>query len=122
MESKTIKFEVTTRTLFKVAFFLIAVFFAWQLRGIFFMLFFAFILYSAFDPVVDRLTKLGLPRSLVILGIYIVFLIVLSFVLAVGVSAMIDQYNNLSADFDKTLDSFLLKVEEVFPWLQDQID
>ncbi|MBD3280345.1 AI-2E family transporter [Candidatus Dojkabacteria bacterium] len=122
MDTKTIRFEVTTRTLFKVAFFLVAAFFAWQLRGVFFMLFFAFILYSAFDPVVDRLTKIGLPRSVAILIIYVILLIVLSFILAVGVSAMIDQYNNLSADFDKILDSFLLKIEEWFPWLEDQID
>ncbi|MBN1331868.1 AI-2E family transporter [Candidatus Dojkabacteria bacterium] len=122
MEAKVTKFEVSTRTLFKIAFFLIAIFFAWQLRGVFFMLFFAFILYSAFDPVVDRFTKLGVPRSVAILTIYIVFLVVLSFILAVGVSAMIDQYNNLTGDFDKILDSFLLKVEELFPWLQDQID
>ena len=122
MEQKTIRFEVSTGTLFKVAFFLVAIFFAWQLRGVFFMLFFAFILYSAFDPVVDRLTKFKVPRSLAILGIYIVVLILLSVILAVGVSAMIDQYNNLSADFDNIIDSFLVKVEEIFPWLQDQID
>lgn len=122
MEQKTIRFEVSTGMLLKITFFLVAAFFAWQLRGVFFMLFFAFILYSAFDPVVDRLTKFGIPRSLAILVIYIVVLVAMSFILAVGVSALIDQYNNLSSDFDNILDSFLVKVEELFPWLQGEID
>lgn len=122
MKEKKIAFEITTSTLFKVAFFLIAVFFIWHLRAVFFMLFLAFIIYSAFDPIVDYLVKKRIPRSFAILVIYFFMFVFLSLVTVVGVNALIDQYNNLSSDIDEIIISFVDNLERVFPWLDGQID
>ncbi len=124
MEAKIQQFrvEITTRTILKILIILVGVYFAWQLRGVFFMLFFSFILYSAFTPIVDFLEKKKMPRWLAILIIYLSVFITISLVLVVGANVLIDQAQKLSNDLDNIISSFLRALEKVFPWLRDRIN
>jgi predicted PurR-regulated permease PerM len=117
-----LRIEITTWTIAKAILLLMGLFFFWQLRGVAFMLFFAFILYSAFKPVVDKLEQLKIPRKLSILLIYLVLFMIISIIFVVGANAIIDQIDNLSNDFEGIVSSFIETVSKTFPWLENRID
>lgn len=94
----------------------------WQLKAVFFMLFFAFILYSAFNPVVNKLQKRNLPRWFAIFCIYLMLFIIISFITVLGANVLIGQVQALSKDLDSIIISFLQALERIFPWLQNQVD
>jgi len=119
---QTQRIEITTRTVFKVILLLLGLFLAWELRGIFFMLFFAFILYSTFDPVVDYFEHRMIPRWASIFVIYFLLFILISIIMVIGANVLIEQAQNLSSDFDRILTSFIDATTNAFPWLQDKIN
>jgi predicted PurR-regulated permease PerM len=120
--AKIQKIEITTLTVVKTAAFLVGMFVIWQLRAVAFMLFFAFILYSAFDPVVDFFEKKKVPRWVTIVLIYLIGFALLTFILVVSANALIDQVGNLSKDSDSIIKSFIEALTKVFPWLENKID
>ncbi|HUS59991.1 MAG TPA: AI-2E family transporter [Nevskiaceae bacterium] len=74
------KVEISHRTIIFTVLFLISLYFLYQIRQILVVLFISFVLMSAFNPVVNKLEKLKIPR---LLGIIIVYLLV---ILGLGVS------------------------------------
>ena len=74
------KVEISHRTIIFTVLFLISLYFLYQIRQILVVLFISFVLMSAFNPAVNKLEKLKIPR---LLGIIIVYLLV---ILALGVS------------------------------------
>lgn len=73
------KVEISSKTIVFTVFFLIFLKVLWQIRELLFALFLAFILMSALKPPVRFLEKIGLPRSLATLVIFIVTLMTFSF-------------------------------------------
>lgn len=116
------KIEITTRTVLKTIILLIALYFLWEMRAVIFMLFFAFILYSAFNPIVSRMQKNNIPRWAAIAFIYVALFIVISIIMVLGANALITQFQSLASDLDGIIFSFLDAIEKVFPWLQGNID
>ena len=116
------KIEITTLTIIKSVCILVGLYFVWQLKAVFFMLFFAFILYSAFNPVVNKLQKRNLPRWFAIFCIYLMLFIIISFITVLGANVLIGQVQALSKDLDSIIISFLQALERIFPWLQNQVD
>lgn len=65
------RIEISYRTIVFTAFFLISLWFLYQIRVILVLLFIALILTAALGPLVNSLEKIKLPRSLAILFIYL---------------------------------------------------
>lgn len=120
--SKATRIEITTGTIVKAILVVVGLYFAWQLKAVFFMLFFAFILYSAFNPIVDRLQRRNIPRWMAIFFIYLMLFIVISFITVIGANVLIEQAQRLFKDLDNIILSFLEALEKIFPWLKDQFD
>lgn len=83
--------EISHRTIVFTIFFLIGLWLLWQIRSVILALFIAFILATAFNPLVARLARFRIPRTVAIL---LVYLFVLGVVLGVAVSIippLIDQ-------------------------------
>ncbi len=122
MDKSLIKIEITSQTILKTVFLLIALFFMWQLRAVFFMFFFSFILYSAFSPIVEWLVERKIPRILSILLIYIVLFVVVSLIMVLTANILISQVTHLLSDLDSIMASFLDVLIRIFPWLRDYIN
>lgn len=118
----SLSIEITTWTILKTIVLLVVLFVLWQLRAVAFMLFFAFILYSAFDPVIDYLEKRKVPRWLSIILIYLIGFALFTFILVVSANVLIDQVGNLSNDSDRIIRSFIDALTKVFPWLENRVD
>ncbi len=69
--SKT-KVEISTGTIFRVIFILLALFFLYIIKDILVLLFFAVIIASAVDLPVRRLDKLKIPRVISVLFVYLI--------------------------------------------------
>ncbi len=93
-----INMEITIGTIFRIVLIILAIFLVYYLRGILAILFVAFIISSAINPVADRLQKFKIPRGLVVIAVYLIVIafLVLSFVLLVPVLA--DQIMEFSKD------------------------
>lgn len=74
------KIEISYKTIFFTIFFLILLWFLVQIREIIFWVFIAFILMSAFKPLVDFLENMKLPRFFAILIIYVVLISSISYI------------------------------------------
>jgi predicted PurR-regulated permease PerM len=88
---KPAKIEISHKTITFTVFFLLSLAFLYQIRSILLLLFIAIIFMSALSPVVDRLEKLKLPRSLSILLLYIIIWSVVSFGIASLVPPLVEQ-------------------------------
>lgn len=87
----TKKVEISHRTIVFTVFFLIGLWFLFEIRQIILALFVSLILMSAFNPSVNRLEKWHFPRWLAILIIYLGVLGILILGLAGIIPALIDQ-------------------------------
>lgn len=68
------KIEISHRTIIFTVFFLIGIWFLYQIRLVILALFVSVILMSAFNPIVDRLEKLKISRWLAIVLVYVLML------------------------------------------------
>ncbi len=114
--------EITGRTILKTVLLLVLISFAWQLRGVVFMFFFSFILYSAFTPIVESLVKRGIPRILSIVIIYVVLFGIISLIMGLMTNILISQLQHLFSDLDNIMTSFLDTLIRIFPWLKDYLN
>lgn len=89
------KIEISHRTIIFTAFFVLLLWFVFQVRDIILMLFIALILMSALNPAVDRLEKWRLPRGLAILIIYLLSWAVVGLIFASVIPALVDQTGRL---------------------------
>jgi len=93
------KIEISHRTIVFTVFFLISLWILYQIRFILLSLFIAFVLMTALNQLVEKLTGLKIPRSFAVIIIYVVLLSLLS--LAVGglVPILVDQTGVLLNQF-----------------------
>lgn len=89
------KIEISHRTIIFTVAFLLLLWVLFQVREIILMLFISLILMSAFNPAVNWLEKLHLPRSIAILIIYSLVWTVVGLVVAGIVPALVDQTGRL---------------------------
>ena len=85
------KIEISQRTIIFTAFFLIGLFFLFEIRYIVLFLFVALIFMSAFSPLVDRLEKYRIPRGLSTVVLYILIWVFISFSVASLVPPLVEQ-------------------------------
>lgn len=89
------KIEISHRTIIFTVFFLIGLWFLYQIRQIIITLFVSTILMSAFNPAVNRLERLRLSRWLSILVVYFLVFGAIGLGIASIIPALIDQTSTL---------------------------
>lgn len=89
------KIEISHRTIVFTALFGVALWFVAQIRDVLLMLFVAVILMSALTPVVDRLERWRLPRSLAILLVFLLLWGCLALMVAGVVPPLVEQTGKL---------------------------
>lgn len=91
MSRKTKKVEISQKTVISLTFFLISIWFLFQIRDILLALFISLILVGATNPLVTRLEKKGTPRWLAIFSIYLLLLFTLILAGVGLVPPLVDQ-------------------------------
>lgn len=89
------KVEISHRTIIFTVFFLILLWFLYQIRQILIALFVSVVLMAALNPLIDRLERLKFPRVLAILLIYIFIFSIFGVILAGVIPPLVDQTSTL---------------------------
>lgn len=85
------KIEISHRTIIFTIFFLILIWFLYQIRQIILAVFISVVLMSALNPTIDRLERVKIPRILAIIIVYLLILGGFGVVLSFVIPALIDQ-------------------------------
>lgn len=88
--------------------FIIALWSLWIVKDIILLLFICFVLMEALNPTVNRLQKLGLPRPIAIVLIYVVVIALLSFTIAGIIPILISQTSELIRILPSTINNLNL--------------
>jgi len=97
MENRNI--HISTGTIFKAILMVLAVWFLYTIRDVIVLLFISVILVSAMEPAVDYLQRKRIPRSLTVLGIYILLLVIIITAASFLVPPLIRQTEDFSQNF-----------------------
>jgi predicted PurR-regulated permease PerM len=108
METK--KIEISQKTIIFTITLLLSLWFLFQVRSIIVLLFIAFILMTAVNPLVKLASKIKLPTIMVMLVIYFGLIALISTVIASLVPAVVQQTKDLTLVFP----SFLHNLESTF--------
>lgn len=108
METK--KIEISQKTIIFTVSLLLSLWFLFQVRSIIVLLFIAFILMTAVNPLVKLASKIKLPTIVVMLVIYFGLIALISTVIASLVPAVVQQTKDLTL----VLPSFLHNLESTF--------
>ena len=100
------KVEVSHRTIIFAVLFLIFVWFLYYIRDIIFIFFVALLLTTVLNPVVSKITRLKVPRSLAVVLVYLLLIGVLS----VGVGGLIPPLVEQTTNFANNLPSYLGRI------------
>jgi len=92
------KVEISFTSYLKLLLIVLGTFFLWQIRDVVIILFIAFILVQALNPVVAWFTKRGWPRWATIIAIYLVLIGSIVAAFALLVPPLIDQLQLLAAN------------------------
>ncbi|MEK7653293.1 MAG: AI-2E family transporter [Patescibacteria group bacterium] len=117
-EAKKITIDISSSTLMKILFVIMAVFFVFYIRNIVLIIFVSIILASAFDPWVDWLQKNKVPRSLSIFLIYLILILVLGGAVYLIIPPIVTEVNAISQDFP----FYWEKIKTGLNWLEAYSD
>ena len=92
----TRKIDISHKTIFFVAGFLLLLWVLFLILDIILLIFLAFILMSALAPLVERLAKWKIPRPLAIALIFILVIGSFSSLIAVGLTPLLNQTSSLT--------------------------
>ncbi|KKR09886.1 MAG: hypothetical protein A3D24_03570 [Candidatus Blackburnbacteria bacterium RIFCSPHIGHO2_02_FULL_39_13] len=98
------KIEVSHKTIIFTIAFIGLIWFLYQISSILLGLFVSILLMTAFNPIVDRLNKLGVPRSIAIFIVYILFIGLVVGGITSIVPPLIDQSTNLANNLPTLFD------------------
>jgi predicted PurR-regulated permease PerM len=91
MADRPERIEISHRTIIFTVFFLLGLWFLFQIRQIILALFISIILMSALNPIVSRMERFKLPRWLSILSLYLLILGGVGLMIAIVIPAVISQ-------------------------------
>lgn len=103
MHQMTRRIDISSKTVFFIAAFLILLWIIFQILDILLLFFVAFIFMSALAPLVDRITKFGVPRIIAILVIFFLVIGAIAGLITVGFTPLITQTSRLSQRLADTL-------------------
>lgn len=102
----TQKIEISHRTIIFTVLFLISLWFLFQIRYILLLLFIGLLFMSAINPIVERLEKFRIPRSLSVILIYVFILSFLGLLLAGVIPPLVSQTGTLITRIPDYFSSF----------------
>jgi predicted PurR-regulated permease PerM len=109
------KIEISHRTIIFTVFFIISLWFLYQIRSIILALFVSLILMAALNPIVDKMERFKIPRALAIIFIYLVILGVIGGVLTAIIPPLISQTTTLISRFPVYIRQLeIIKIDEEF--------
>lgn len=85
------KIEISQKTIVFTVLFLIGIWVTVQISGILILIFIAFILMTAFNPFVNTLQKIKVPRSLAIFLVFLIILSIISGIVAGVIPVLVSQ-------------------------------
>ena len=91
--------SLSTESILRVVFILLAVGFIYLIRDVLALFFIAIILSAAFDPTVDWLQRRKIPRALSIIGVYLLFFLIVGSVIYLLSGPIFDQVKDMSRAF-----------------------
>ncbi len=94
--SKGIQIDVSYGTFLKLAALLLVAGFLYLVRDLLLYIFVALVIASAIDPLVDRLHRKRIPRSLTVLLVFAVLIAIIGFVVSALVPLVVDQAQQLA--------------------------
>ena len=112
----TQKIEISYRTIVFTVLFLLFLWAIFLIRDLILLLFIAVIVMTVFDPMVQALTRLRIPKGLSILSSYVLVFAVFGFIVAGVVPPLISETSSLVAGLPKYLENLSLT-----PAVSDQI-
>src|SRR3972149_4310922 len=89
------KIEISHRTIIFTVLFLLFLWFLYTIRDIILLLFLSLLVMTIFHPMVKRLEKLRIPRSISILISYVLVFVFLGVVVAVVIPPLISETTSL---------------------------
>ena len=119
---KTFKIEISARSFVLMLLIVFLLVFLWEIRLVFFIFFIAFILNSAFRPLVDFLETKKIPRIISAVVIYLLVFLLLSLVLVTIVNEAISQLGSLLNQLPDILSKVVSYLTQTFPWLSNLIN
>ncbi len=122
MRTENVKIEITLKSLILITAFMVGLLVVWQLRLIFILLFFAFIINSTLRPYVDYFESKKVPRIISIVMIYISLLALVALMTVTLFGETIEQLKNLFLLMPQLLANVFSELFTVFPILKEVID
>ncbi len=105
--------EYSTKIILKVALVGLALAFLWVIRDIVVILLLAVVLSSAMEPMAEYLSRRRVPRSVSVLGAYVIVIAIIGLIVAVIVPPMINQFQLLA----ERLPDYSLELQAKYPIL-----
>lgn len=102
------KVEISQKTIFFTAIFLLSIFVTWQLRSLILLFFLCFIFMEALNPAVLWLQQFRIPKIIAIAILYILIWGGISFSLAGAIPIIVTETTNLIKILPSTLDKITL--------------
>ena len=89
------KIEISYKTIIFTALLIIGLYVVWIFRDIFLLLFVCVLLTEALNPIISKLEKIKIPRSLAIILVYLVILAIISVSIAGVIPIFVEQSSGL---------------------------
>lgn len=105
-----LKISISSFTILKIFGIIAALLFLWSIRDVLGVLFVALVFASALDPWVDHLERFRIPRTLSILGMYLLFIFLFVFVFALMIPPLIQQIG----DITNSLGEYAPNIEAIY--------
>lgn len=101
------KIDISHKTIFFIAAFLALLWAVFLIKDVLVLLFIAIIFMSALSPIVSRLERLKIPRTLAIAFVYVVIIAIASLLISFVITPFAEQTTNLLTNFPKYLNSII---------------
>jgi len=103
--------DKSTKIILRVVIILLALGFLWVIRDIVIILLLALVLASAMEPVVDYLNRHKIPRSVSVLGAYVIVIALVALITSLMAPTVIDQFRVLS----QNLPQYATEIQARYP-------
>lgn len=115
------KIEISHKTIIFSVFFMLTLYFLFQIKNIIFLVYASFILMSAFNPVTGFLEKLRIPRVISVILFYILLILLLIFIGSAFLPPVITQTAHLAEKMPEYIGTVLPMVKLDMQVISQQI-
>lgn len=113
INKQPININISSRTIIKTIAILVALYFLFLIGDILILFFVSLVLASALDPWVDWLKKRKIPRSVSVLGLYLILFSILALALYLLIPVFIKEINDIANNFPRYFESLYSKFSDL---------